>query len=72
MLTVCAFIKFLIRKNEHILISSYIRYNYHSIKFQNNSVLTPILSPKDKCIGIYDNKNNNKTFLYTCIFVYIT
>lgn len=45
---------------------------YHSIKFQNNSLLTPIPSPKVKCIGIYDNKNNNKTFLYTCIFVYIT
>lgn len=38
---------------------------YHSIKFQNNSLLTPIPSPKDKCIGIYDKKNNNTTFLYT-------
>lgn len=72
MLTMCAFIKFLIRKNEHILISSYIRYMDHSIKFQNNSLLTPIPSPKDKCIGIYDKKNNNTTFLYTCILVYIT
>lgn len=45
---------------------------YHSIKFQNNSLFTPIPSPKDKCIGIYDKKNNNTTFLYTCILVYIT